>query len=268
MRHWALALAAGLLCAVALLGVDAKEAVEKTAAAQTMYAEVVGTILAAQSLYTDTSEELSWMAGDLRVEEVKSESSECRAGEVLEVHYEQKLVPLLERLGIGDLVRGSLQREEKVEEGAWVAMGGLERLGRGELVNPGEHPTMDLGSPEAKVLVKMFAPLAPECHQKTAELLKELAAREPERVRVQIFDMASPQTTRPEMARERLTCATVLVNNRYEFTLGERKVSLSHRPNDPNSTYNSQDVITIAEQEIARLYPANASPETPKATPQ
>ena len=67
------------------------------------------------------------------------------------------------------------------------------------------------------------------------------------------------------MQRERLRCATVLVNNRLEFTLegeeGVREVVLSHRPNEARSSYNSEDVIAVAEREVARLY----SPEEAEA---
>ena len=154
--------------------------------------------------------------------------------------------------------------EYKIEKKTAPGRGEVEVLGRGEFVNPGQNPTLDLGSPEAKVLVKLLAPLQHECHQKTVELLKELAAREPERVRVQVFDMADREGMgRKEMLRERTMCATVLVNNRYEFTLGERKVVLSHKPNEPKSTYNSEDVIAVVEQEIKRLYGENAGKSTP-----
>jgi hypothetical protein len=89
-------------------------------------------------------------------------------------------------------------------------------------------------------------------------LLRDFAAREPDRVRIQLFDMKSV-AGREEMRKERLSCATVLVNNRFEFTLdgpsGKRQVALQHHPNDPTSSYNSEDVISVVEQEIKRLYP-------------
>lgn len=78
------------------------------------------------------------------------------------------------------------------------------------------------------------------------------------------------------MSRERLTCATVLVNNRYEFTLkgeGEaRKVQLWHRPNTPTSSYSSEDAAAVVEQEAERVYsppplPCPPPPEQP-STPE
>jgi hypothetical protein len=103
----------------------------------------------------------------------------------------------------------------------------------------------------------MFAPMRPDCHRKTADLLEELAAREPDRVRIQVFDMMTPEG-RAETNRERLRCATVLVNNRYHFALSdgdaERNVQFHRRPNSPNAMYNSEDVVAVAEQELKRLY--------------
>ena len=269
MRWWALAWAAGLVCAAALLGVDAKEAVENTAAAQQMYAagevQVVGTMLAARTMY-DTKQ-VKWNVCDLRLESFPGGDGGLRLGQVLAVQYEVKRMPPPKRPRPGDVVRATLRRDETVEGGAWMAVGQLEKLGRGELVKPGNSPTIELGSPQAKVLVKMLAPLQTECHQKTMELLKELAAREPDRLRVQIFDMGIPEV-RAEMMRERLQCATVLVNNREEFTLGERKVTFSHRPNEGRSTYQSEDVILVVEQEIARLYAGSASGQAGKPASQ
>jgi hypothetical protein len=137
-------------------------------------------------------------------------------------------------------------------------------------VNPGSQPSRDLGSPNAKVLVKLFAPLQPECHRLTADLLQAIAAQQPDKVRVQIFDVAEP-AAREEMGRERLTCATVLVNNRYQFTLDrdglKRAVELIHRPNTPESTYSSEDAVAVVQQEMARLYPGSApGGADPKAT--
>jgi hypothetical protein len=52
------------------------------------------------------------------------------------------------------------------------------------------------------------------------------------------------------------------VNNRYQFTLDrdgrKRSVELIHRPNTPESTYNSEDAVAVVQQEVARLYPGSA----------
>ena len=142
---------------------------------------------------------------------------------------------------------------------AWRVEVAPERLGRGELVNPGQGATFDSGAPDAaRLLVKLFAPLHADCHQETVKVLKELAAQEPARVRVQIFDLTQAPS-RAEAERERLTCATVLVNNRVAFTLGDRSVALHHRPNQPGSSYRSEDVRAVVELELERLYPPPAS---------
>ena len=166
------------------------------------------------------------------------------------------------RLGLGDQLRMTAELAPSPDtdgiDFAGAAAGPIEYLGRGELVNPGENPTIDRGSPKAKVLAKLLAPLAPDCHKKTSGLLVALATQHPEKLRVQIFDMFSPGG-RAEMNRERLNCATVLVNNRHDFQIkvGDRvrKVQFVHRPNMPNSTYASEDVVTVITREIARLYP-------------
>ena len=260
MTRWVIAVivVVGLAVGVVWSGAGMPEA--KAAETAAMYVEetVVGTILASQKMYA--AEEVEWYRGELRVDRAEAEDSALEAGQVLKVRYQvaKSLKPQM-MATVGHEVRGTLRRRAEAGGDEWAAEA-LEVLGRGEMVNPGKGAAVDLGSPEAKVLVKMFAPLRPACHQKTAELLKDLAAREPERVRVQMFDMARVSQTRREMARERVHCATVLVNNRIKFTLagddGARKVVLSHRPNEARSQYNSEDVIAVAEREISHLYPA------------
>ncbi len=231
----------------------------KAAEAAVMYLEemVVGTVLASQKMYTE--EEVVWYRVELRVDRTAAEDSTLEAGQVLNVRYhvaEALQAGLMPR--VGREVSVTLRRPAEAGGDEWTTEA-MAIVGRGEMVNPGEGAVVDLGSPEAKVLVKMFAPLRPACHQKTVELLNDLAAREPERVRVQLFDMARGPRARREMRREGVNCATVLVNNRMKFTLegeeGARKVVLSHMPNEERSTYNSEDVIAVVEQEISRLYP-------------
>lgn len=191
----------------------------------------------------------------LRVDASEAAELRARVGETLEVAVDPSLTwPIT--IGLGDQVSADLE----AAEGGWT-LKAMTRIGRGEFVNPGESPTLDIGSPSAKVLVKMFAPLHADCHRKTADLLGAIAQQEPDKVRVQIFDVSDRTSPAPrtEMMRERLTCATVLVNNRYEFTLKsegrERAVQLWHKPNEPNSSYNSEDALAVVQQEIARLYP-------------
>lgn len=259
MKRWVIAVIVVVGLAVAIVPGGSSTAEEKAAAAAVMYLEetVVGTIVASQRMYV--GQEVEWYRSELRVDRAEAEDSTLKAGQVLNMRYQVKrnLRPA-QKPAVGVQVSGMLRRPAEAGGGEWTAEA-LEVLGRGELVNPGEEASVDIGSPEAKVLVKMYAPRGPACHQKTVELLKDLAAREPERVRVQIFDMARGPRGRAEMRRERIQCATVLVNNRMEFTLegdeGAREVVLSHKPNEERSTYNSEDVIAVVEQEISRLYP-------------
>ncbi len=262
MRHWVVALGACLLCAAAVAAQagTGERAAKNAAAAQSMYRtqEVVGTIMAAHKMYTP--EEGTWWDLDLRVDSVEPEDAKSSAGEVIQARYASQNA---ERRGgpvPGSQIQVALQLDEASGETVWSVVGEPKAVGRGEFVKPGEGPVEDLGSRDAKLLIKAFLQLGPECHEKTMGLLRELVDRHPGRVRVQIFNMRT-RTGRMEMNRERLRCATVLINNRDRFVLSEgdkeRQVELSHKPNDPRSTYNSEDVITIAEREIKRLYPAD-----------
>jgi hypothetical protein len=194
---------------------------------------------------------------DLRLESSGAKDLQTRIGQTL-VMGVQGVTANWRAIGLGDQVR--VQAERGAND-ALAATGKVERLGRGEFVNPGRNPSRDLGSPNAKVLVKFLAPLQSECHRQTADLLQGIAAQNPDKVRVQIFDVMEP-AAREEMGRERLTCATVLVNNRYQFTLDQngrkRAVELIHRPNTPESTYNSEDALAVVQLVIERLYPGAA----------
>jgi len=217
---------------------------------------LVGTIVGRPA--TPPTAPAAYVEVSLRIDAVETPGASVDPGTVVALRYRPDQIPERTPLGLGDQIRANVRPEGEAGEEVVVATQALELVGRGEFVNPGEGAMFDQGSPQAKVLVKMLAPLAPACHQDTARVLRELAAREPERVRVQIFDLSDP-AGRQEANRERLHCATVLVNNRYQFTLsgaGEpREVQLYRRPNYPNSNYNSQDVIAVVEQELRRLYP-------------
>jgi len=258
MRSLALVASAFACFIVGVAGNGAEVAVGATSSAQGMYrAEVVGVLLASEKMY-DAGEVARW-SGELRVDEVIS-GRQPKAGQVVALEYPATASPRGKAPGVGYQIRAEISGQAAAKGKAlrWVAAETPKVLGRGELIRPGEGAVADLGSPEAKILVKMCAPLQTECHIETANLLKALAEREPERVRVQLFDMRSP-AGRAEMQREGLSCATVLVNNRYEFALAgperERKVALWHRPNSPQASYNSADAVAVVEQEIKRLYP-------------
>ena len=270
MMRWTVAAGAVLACAVALVWGGPGGVAVQSAAAASMYAEeaAVGTILDAHRMYSSDGAE--WYQCDLRVDATESAKSRLTVGQAVKAKYQlAKGLSPLQRPGLGDQIRAKLTAPTEAGGIVWSAEG-LEMLGRGELVNPGEGAAVDLGSRNAKVLVKMFAPLGVECHRKTADLLEKLAERDGERVRVQIFNMGQA-AGRQEMQRERLGCATVLVNNRFMFTLAGtgkgRKVLLSHKPNEAQSTYNSEDVVSVAEQEIARLYPEPGETAEEKSAP-
>lgn len=198
---------------------------------------------------------------DVRVDASETRELAERVGQTLTVTVDKSFAwPA--QAGLGDQISADID----LADGGWT-LKSVNRLGRGEFVNPGENPSVDLGSPSAKVLVKFFAPLHADCHRKTADLLRGIAEQEPDKVRLQIFDVSDRNNpaARQGMMRERLTCATVLVNNRYEFTLKrdgqERAVQLFHKPNEPDSSYNSEDALAVVQQEITRLYPpAKAAP--------
>jgi len=258
MRSLAI-VASAFACCILGIGVNGAEVSVKAASStESMYrAEVVGVLLAAEKMY-DAGEVARW-SGTLRIDQVIG-GRQPKVGQVIALEYAATASPRAKAPGVGYQIQAKISAEAAAKGKAlrWVAEETSKVLGRGEMIRPGEGAVADLGSPEAKVLVKMCAPLRPECHRETANLLKALAEREPERVRVQLFDMGSP-AGRAEIQREGLSCATVLVNNRYEFTLagpeGERKVALSHRPNSPQASYNSADAVAVVEQEIERLYP-------------
>ena len=258
MRSLAI-VASAFACCILGLGVNGAEvAVKAASSSQSLYrAEVVGVLLTAEKMY-EAGEVARW-SGTLRIDEVTG-GRQPKVGEVIALEYPATTAPRANAPGVGYRIQAEISAQAAAEGKAlsWVAAETPKVLGRGELVRPGEGAVADLGPPEAKILVKMCAPLHTECHIETANLLKALAQREPERVRVQLFDMRSP-AGRAEMQREGLNCATVLVNNRYEFTLagpeGERKVALWHRPNSPQASYNSADAVAVVEQEIKRLYP-------------
>ena len=248
MRLWVVLLAAlGVACAV--IGTWAGEAPPPGERVM-----VVGTLVSVERM--EATDKPTWAALELRVDE-ETKSSLAKLGDVVALHC---IWASLRGIGLGDQVRATIAQTPS-EPASW-AVEEIARLGRGEFLNPGEKATVDLGSPDAKVLVKMFAPLGISCHQATVDLLKEMATADPKRLRVQIFDMRQA-ATREEANRERLTCATVLINNRYQFTIREgdkeRKVEFIHKPNAEESTYNSEDVRVVVRQEIARIY----GPEKP-----
>jgi len=236
------------LAVVICFGCCAALAAEESQSVVSGPVTVTGTLVSVDKL--DLVDKPEWAALRLRADEPAGD--QVKTGEVLAL---QCMWTKLRGMGLGDQVRATVAMTP-AEPASWTVEE-ITRLGRGEFLNPAAKASIDLGSPDAKVLVKMFAPLGIACHQTTVDLLKQLAEEEPQRLRVQIFDMHAPAMVE-EVNRERLSCATVLVNNRYQFTIREgdkeRKVEMTHRPNAEQSTYNSEDVPVVVRQEIARIY--------------
>jgi hypothetical protein len=201
----------------------------------------------------------------LRVDKVEASALRLGRGDTVRVKYSPDQVAPVPGLGASaSLGRGELVKLYARRGGDRYVLqlvpgdSSLLRLGRGEVVTPAAYADQDLGNRRARLLVKAFLPIHVPCHAETLKLLGEVARAEKARLRIQIIDMRTKEG-QAEMRQEGLTCATVLVNNRMSFDLpsGEsvRSVILSHRPNEPDSTYHSEDVRAVIQQELARLYP-------------
>jgi hypothetical protein len=126
--------------------------------------------------------------------------------------------------------------------GVWRPAEARAAMGRG----PKKAET--LGDPSAPVQVKLWAPLTLEWHQKTIALLREYESENPGRIHAEFMPMGAAECD-TEMQNLGYVCATLLVNGENEFTLPDgREVTLTKRPNESYSFYNSADVITIIEQ--------------------
>ena len=157
MTRWMIAVIVVAGLAVGVVWSGAGTAAEaKAAEAAVMYVEetVVGTILTSQQMYAE--EELVWYQGELRVDRAEAEDSTLEAGQVLNVRYQvAKALSIAMIPEAGHEVSVTLRRPAEAAGDEWAAEA-MEILGRGERVNPGEGAVVDLGSPEAKVLVKMW----------------------------------------------------------------------------------------------------------------
>jgi len=101
------------------------------------------------------------------------------------------------------------------------------------------------GDPSAPIEIKLYAPLTLPWHVETIGLLRQYHKDHPGRIRVLLMPMGQAECD-AEMEKRGYTCAVILINGKDEFTLPDRRqVTLQKRPNQPSSTYNSQDVITI-----------------------
>ncbi len=113
------------------------------------------------------------------------------------------------------------------------------------------------GPADAKVRILAVVPMGVECHRVTLQILEALAKAEPNRIRVETYDMGSPQGMQSLQARGQ-HCATIFVNDRCEFTFlkdGKKRTIVTQRkPNEPMSTYRSDDLVFIVDQELQQAY--------------
>lgn len=115
-----------------------------------------------------------------------------------------------------------------------------------------------LGNKDAKVIIEASIPLEVDCHSKTVKLLKALVQEEPQRVYVKILNHSSPEGL-ALAGQHGISCASVFVNGQFKFDLQDpqsqiRHVEFWHRPNDPDSSYHSEDVIDAVNEKLAEEY--------------
>lgn len=126
----------------------------------------------------------------------------------------------------------------------------MERLAvADEAIAAGERQQVEtFGDPNAPTKIELYAPLVLPWHQETIKLLREYNDEHPGRIEVTLMPMGQPECDATIQARG-YTCAVILINGQNEFVLPDgREVTLEKRPNEPTSSYDSEDVITILEQ--------------------
>src|SRR5574340_1424728 len=83
---------------------------------------------------------------ELSVDAVEAAEPKVQVGETLKLAVDPSLTWSV-AIGLGDQIGADLE----ASEGGWT-LKAMTRIGRGEFLNPGDSPTLDLGSPSAKVL--------------------------------------------------------------------------------------------------------------------
>ncbi|MCC6444278.1 MAG: hypothetical protein IT210_12595 [Armatimonadetes bacterium] len=113
----------------------------------------------------------------------------------------------------------------------------------------GGGKAQEFGDKNAKIVVDAIVPTDTECHQKTVQLLEGFVKKHPKDVYVKVHNLHSPSG---EQAKSKfgVTCATVLINGKYEFEANGKHLIFSKKPNDPGSPYQSEDVVTVLEQQL------------------
>ncbi|MCC6445781.1 MAG: hypothetical protein IT210_20295 [Armatimonadetes bacterium] len=110
-----------------------------------------------------------------------------------------------------------------------------------------------VGDRSAKVVVEFYGPLDTEWHQKTINLIDQVIAQNKGRVRMELLPMGNEKAD-TQIGKRGYHCATILINGKRDFKIKERGVSLTQKPNDPASSYKSEDVPVIIRQEIEKQY--------------
>ena len=126
----------------------------------------------------------------------------------------------------------------------------MERLAvADEAIAAGERQQVEtFGDPNAPTKIAFYAPLVLPWHQETIELLQEYNDEHPGRIEVTLMPMGQPECD-ATIQQQGHSCAVILINGQNEFVLPDgREVTLEKRPNEPTSSYNSEDVITVLEQ--------------------
>jgi hypothetical protein len=110
----------------------------------------------------------------------------------------------------------------------------------------------EFGDSNAPIKVELYAPLVLEWHQKTIGLLREYDKKHPGKIHVKLMPMGKSECDE-EMAKRGYTCAVLFVNGKVDYTLPDgKKVEFYQWPNHPNSTYNSEDVITVIDELVKK----------------
>ena len=120
-----------------------------------------------------------------------------------------------------------------------------------EAIASGPTEVETFGDPEAGIQIEFYAPLVLPWHAQTIGLLREYDQAHPGRIHVKLMPMGNAECD-TEMHGQGYTCAVILVNGESEFELpGKGAVLLQKRPNQPGSTYESEDVIAVIEVLVA-----------------
>lgn len=110
-----------------------------------------------------------------------------------------------------------------------------------------------IGDKSAKVVVEFYGPLNTDWHQKTIKLIERVVDKNPGRVRLELLPMGNEKAD-AQIGKHGYHCATILINGKRDFKLKSRSVSLTQKPNDPVSSYMSEDVPVLVRQEIEKQY--------------